>query len=75
VTENQNLDPEDRLWTMIDHSDIGCVVYPAAEIVAPGHIQHIEEVASASVSPMVKSERVLAPAVHWRRRIEGSGQN
>jgi 2-dehydropantoate 2-reductase len=31
------LDPEDRLWTMIGpHRTIGCVVYPATEVVAPG---------------------------------------
>jgi 2-dehydropantoate 2-reductase len=31
------LDPQDRLWTMIGpHRTIGCVVYPATEVVAPG---------------------------------------
>jgi 2-dehydropantoate 2-reductase len=39
----KSLDPEDLLWTKIGpQRTIGCVVYPAAEMVAPGHIQHME---------------------------------
>lgn len=58
----KSLDPEDRLWKMIGpQRTIGCVVYPAAEIVAPGHIQHIEgDRFSLGEPDGRKSERVLA---------------
>ena len=58
----KSLDPEDRLWTMIGPQRIiGCVVYPAAEIVAPGHIQHIDgDRFSLGEPDGQKSERVLA---------------
>jgi 2-dehydropantoate 2-reductase len=58
----KSLDPENRLWTMIGpQRTIGCVVYPAAEIVAPGHIQHIEgDRFSLGEPDGQKSERVLA---------------
>ena len=58
----KSLDPEDRLWTMIGpQRTIGCVVYPAAEIVAPGHIQHIDgDRFSLGEPDGKKSERVLA---------------
>lgn len=37
-----SVDPEDRQWNAIGpERAIGCVVYPAAEIVAPGVVQHI----------------------------------
>ncbi|MPZ11779.1 MAG: 2-dehydropantoate 2-reductase [Kiloniellaceae bacterium] len=37
-----SVDPGDRQWTTVGpRRAIGCVVYPAAEIVAPGVIQHI----------------------------------
>jgi 2-dehydropantoate 2-reductase len=56
------LDPEDRLWTMIGpQRTIGCVVYPAAEIVAPGRIRHIEgDRFSLGEPDGQKSKRVLA---------------
>ena len=58
----KSLDPEDRLWTMIGPQRIiGCVVYPAAEIVAPGHIQHIDgDRFSLGEPDGKKSERILA---------------
>ncbi len=37
-----SVDPDDRQWRMVGpRRAIGCVVYPAAEIVAPGVIKHI----------------------------------
>ncbi|MDA0240050.1 MAG: 2-dehydropantoate 2-reductase [Proteobacteria bacterium] len=37
------LDPGDAQWDKIDPDRIlGCIVYPAAEVVAPGVVQHIE---------------------------------
>ena len=37
----ENVDPGGRLWDILPPSQaIGCVVYPAAEVVAPGIIQH-----------------------------------
>jgi 2-dehydropantoate 2-reductase len=37
-----SVDPEDRQWNALGpERAIGCVVYPAAEIVAPGVVQHI----------------------------------
>ena len=37
------LDPDDRLWTRLGPERmIGCVVYPAAEVIEPGTIRHIE---------------------------------
>ncbi len=44
--ENHNLkaiDPDRKIWKTIDPKRaIGCVVYPAAEIMSPGIIKHIE---------------------------------
>ena len=44
--ENHNLkaiDPDGKIWKTIDPKRaIGCVVYPAAEIMSPGIIKHIE---------------------------------
>lgn len=38
----RSVDPEDRQWNAIGpHRVIGCTVYPATEIVAPGIIRHI----------------------------------
>ncbi|MBX9609567.1 MAG: 2-dehydropantoate 2-reductase, partial [Gammaproteobacteria bacterium] len=38
-----SLDPGDRQWRAIDPARIlGCVVYPAAEVVEPGVIRHVE---------------------------------
>lgn len=35
------VDPDDRLWTLVGPERcIGCVVYPAAEIAAPGVVRH-----------------------------------
>lgn len=58
----KSLDPEGQLWTMIGpQRTIGCVVYPAAEIIAPGHIRHIEGDRFSLGEPSgQKSERVLA---------------
>ena len=37
----QSVDPGGKLWTILPPSQaIGCVVYPAAEVVAPGVIEH-----------------------------------
>ena len=37
-----SVDPDDRQWSALGpERAIGCVVYPAAEIVAPGVVQHI----------------------------------
>jgi 2-dehydropantoate 2-reductase len=56
------LDPEDKLWTVIGPERvIGCVVYPAAEISSPGHIQHIEgDRFSLGEPDGSRSERILA---------------
>jgi 2-dehydropantoate 2-reductase len=38
----ESVDPGGRLWTDLPPSQaIGCVVYPAAEVVAPGVIEHL----------------------------------
>lgn len=38
-----SVDPDGVLWRTIGPERvIGCVVYPAAEVVAPGHIKHVE---------------------------------
>ncbi len=37
----KSVDPDGRLWTMLDPARaIGCIVYPAANILAPGVIEH-----------------------------------
>lgn len=37
----QSVDPDGRLWSVLPPSRaIGCVVYPAAEVIAPGVIEH-----------------------------------
>ena len=58
----KSLDPEDRLWTMIGpQRTIGCVVYPAAEMIAPGRIQHTDgDRFSLGEPDGQRSERVLA---------------
>jgi 2-dehydropantoate 2-reductase len=39
----KSVDPDGKQWDLIGpQRAIGCVVYPAAEIVAPGEIRHIE---------------------------------
>jgi 2-dehydropantoate 2-reductase len=39
----KSVDPDGRQWDLIGpERAIGCVIYPAAEIVAPGEIHHIE---------------------------------
>ena len=39
----KSVDPDGKQWDLIGpHRVIGCVIYPAAEIVAPGEIRHIE---------------------------------
>ena len=38
-----SLDPDDQLWTKLGPERmIGCAVYPAAEVIEPGTIRHIE---------------------------------
>ncbi len=38
-----SVDPEGKLWDLVGPQRIiGCVVYPAAEVVEPGHIHHVE---------------------------------
>ena len=38
-----SVDPDGKLWDLVGpHRVIGCVVYPAAEVVEPGHIHHVE---------------------------------
>jgi 2-dehydropantoate 2-reductase len=38
-----SVDPDGKLWNLIGpQRAVGCVVYPAAEITAPGQIRHIE---------------------------------
>lgn len=57
-----SVDPDDKLWQLVGPQRvIGCVVYPAAEVVAPGEIKHIENdrfpLGEADGS---KSDRVVA---------------
>lgn len=57
-----SVDPEDKLWRLVGPQRvIGCVVYPAAEVTAPGEICHVEN----DRFPMgeadgTKSDRVMA---------------
>jgi 2-dehydropantoate 2-reductase len=38
-----SVDPDGKLWDLVGPQRvIGCVVYPAAEVVEPGHIHHVE---------------------------------
>jgi 2-dehydropantoate 2-reductase len=57
-----SVDPNGVLWRVIGPERvIGCVVYPAAEVVAPGHVKHVENdrfpMGEADGS---KSDRVMA---------------
>lgn len=56
------VDPEGKLWELIGPQRvIGCVVYPAAEVVAPGEIRHIEnDRFSLGEASNEKSHRVQA---------------
>src|SRR5581483_5233418 len=56
------VDPGDQQWRHIGPDRvIGCVVYPAAEVVAPGEIQHVENDRFSLGEPdNARSERVLA---------------
>jgi len=56
------VDPGDRQWQHIGPERvIGCVVYPAAEVVAPGEIRHVENDRFSLGEPDdSRSERVLA---------------
>jgi len=56
------VDPEDRQWRHIGPERvIGCVVYPAAEITAPGELHHVENDRFTLGEPSnQKTERVLA---------------
>ena len=48
----ESVDPGDRQWNAIGPQRvIGCTVYPAAEIEAPGVIRHISATSSGSASP------------------------
>lgn len=57
-----SVDPGGKLWTTIGpQRAIGCVVYPAAEISAPGHIKHLDgDRFSLGEADGAKSKRVLA---------------
>jgi 2-dehydropantoate 2-reductase len=61
----ETVDPGGRIWTAIGpERAIGCVVYPAAEIGAPGVIQHVEGDRLPLGEPSgEKSERVAALAL------------
>jgi 2-dehydropantoate 2-reductase len=56
------VDPGDRQWRHIGPERvIGCVVYPAAEVTAPGEIRHVENDRFSLGEPDdSRSERVLA---------------
>jgi 2-dehydropantoate 2-reductase len=57
-----SVDPDGRQWDIIrPERAIGCVVYPAAEIVAPGELHHVEGDRFTLGEPDgSKSERVVA---------------
>jgi 2-dehydropantoate 2-reductase len=57
-----SVDPGDRQWRFIGPERvIGCVVYPAAEVTAPGELHHVEGDRLTLGEPDdSKSERVLA---------------
>lgn len=57
-----SVDPGGVLWRVIGPERvIGCVVYPAAEVVAPGHIKHVEnDRFPLGESDGTKSDRVMA---------------
>ncbi len=57
-----SVDPDGRQWSMIGpQRAIGCVVYPAAEITAPGELRHVEgERFSIGEPDGSKSERIVA---------------
>jgi 2-dehydropantoate 2-reductase len=57
-----SVDPQDKLWQLVGPQRvIGCVVYPAAEVVAPGHIHHVEnDRFSLGEASGEKTERVAA---------------
>ena len=70
--ENQrvhSLDADDRHWRLIDPARIiGCVVYPACEVTAPGIIHHVEGDRFAFGEPDgTRSTRVTALADAFRR--------
>ncbi|WP_374310992.1 2-dehydropantoate 2-reductase [Dongia sp.] len=56
------VDPEGKLWDLVGPQRvIGCVVYPAAEVVAPGEIKHVEnDRFSLGEASGEKTERVQA---------------
>lgn len=58
----ESVDPGGRIWDAIGpERAIGCVVYPAAEIAAPGVVQHVEGDRLPLGEPSgEKSERVVA---------------
>lgn len=58
----ERVDPGNRQWELIGPERvIGCVVYPAAEIVEPGRLKHVEGDRFTLGEPSgEKSERVLA---------------
>ena len=57
-----SVDPEDKLWQLVrPQRVIGCVVYPAAEVVAPGHIHHVENNRlTLGEASGIKTDRVAA---------------
>ncbi|MDY0872630.1 2-dehydropantoate 2-reductase [Dongia rigui] len=56
------VDPDGKLWDLVGPQRvIGCVVYPAAEVVAPGEIRHVEnDRFSLGEASGEKTERVQA---------------
>ncbi len=58
----RSLDPDDAQWsTLGPERMIGCVVYPACEVVAPGVIQHVEGDRFSLGEPSgEKTDRVVA---------------
>ncbi len=57
-----SVDPDGKQWNLIGpQRAIGCVVYPAAEITAPGELRHVEgERFSIGEPDGSKSERIVA---------------
>lgn len=65
----ESVDPEGRLWNVVGaERALGCVVYPACEVVSPGVIQHISGNRFALGEPSgEKTERVTRLAEAMRK--------
>jgi 2-dehydropantoate 2-reductase len=67
----ESVDPGDRQWRAIGHQRvIGCTVYPAAEIEAPGVIKHISRNKFGLGEP---TRQVTARATALSRTFEAAG--